>query len=179
MQCSKTLIKEQFYYDVPATSVSSVPSSFTVQPAGSSSSLGGQECSKKKTCNLENYFEWSNRLRLFVANEILQVYIYILRPHSLMNHTIIFTHRFSNFLPYTSMHKKKCSNESDRTNKIELWSNVAQHCLLVGNYNSATSILGPIIRFANWQMTVCIKFTILPLALFNHSYYRSKIYLFF
>lgn len=27
----------------------------------------------KKTCNLESYLEWSSRLKLFVANEILQV----------------------------------------------------------------------------------------------------------
>uniref|UniRef100_A0A336N054 CSON003817 protein n=2 Tax=Culicoides sonorensis TaxID=179676 RepID=A0A336N054_CULSO len=60
----------------------------------------------KKTCNLESYVEWSSRLKLLVANEIL-----------------------------------KCPKLKDRHNKLELWSGVAQYCLLVGNYNSATSIL--------------------------------------
>lgn len=27
----------------------------------------------KKTCNLESYLEWAARLRLLVANEVLQV----------------------------------------------------------------------------------------------------------
>ncbi|CAO1361091.1 unnamed protein product [Diamesa hyperborea] len=93
VQCSANLIKEPTDYDVPSTS---------------GSAPGVQD--SKKTCNLENYFEWSSRLRLFVANEILQ-----------------------------------CSNnEYERNNKIELWSGAAQYCLLVGNYNSATSILEPI-----------------------------------
>lgn len=56
MQCSANLIKEPTDYDVPSTS---------------GSAPGVQD--SKKTCNLENYFEWSSRLRLFVANEILQV----------------------------------------------------------------------------------------------------------
>ncbi|XP_063701831.1 ras-GEF domain-containing family member 1B [Culicoides brevitarsis] len=60
----------------------------------------------KKTCNLESYVEWSSRLKLLVANEIL-----------------------------------KCPKLKDRHKKLELWSGVAQYCLLVGNYNSATSIL--------------------------------------
>lgn len=29
----------------------------------------------KKTCNLESYVEWSSRLKLLVANEILKVYM--------------------------------------------------------------------------------------------------------
>lgn len=44
------------------------------------------------------------------------------------------------------INNSKCIDECDRGRKIELWSSVAQHCLLVGNYNSATSILEPICR---------------------------------
>lgn len=55
VQCSANLIKEPSAYDVP------------------SSSSSHQSTHHKKTCNLENYFEWSSRLRLLVANEILQV----------------------------------------------------------------------------------------------------------
>jgi hypothetical protein len=58
LQCSPNLIKQQSNYDVPTTSASTTPQAHDA---------------KKKTCNLENYFEWSNRLRLLVANEILQV----------------------------------------------------------------------------------------------------------
>lgn len=60
LQCSPNLIKQQSNYDVPTTSAA-VSSGPPIPDA------------KKKTCNLENYFEWSNRLRLLVANEILQV----------------------------------------------------------------------------------------------------------
>lgn len=35
----------------------------------------------------------------------------------------------------------QCPKLKDRHKKLELWSGVAQYCLLVGNYNSATSIL--------------------------------------
>lgn len=63
VQCSSNLVKEKSNYDVPTTSTS-VPLSSMANVA--------QE-SKKKTCNLENYFEWSSRLRMLVANEILQV----------------------------------------------------------------------------------------------------------
>lgn len=31
------------------------------------------EMGQKRTCNLEGYIEWSNRLRLLVMNEILKV----------------------------------------------------------------------------------------------------------
>lgn len=31
------------------------------------------EMGQKRTCNLEGYLEWSNRLRLLVSNEILKV----------------------------------------------------------------------------------------------------------
>lgn len=61
LQCSLNLIKQQSNYDVPTTSASVLCPQSQTQDA------------KKKTCNLENYFEWSNRLRLLVANEILQV----------------------------------------------------------------------------------------------------------
>lgn len=60
VQCSLNLIKQQSNYDVPTTSLSMT-------------SCPQTQDAKKKTCNLENYFEWSNRLRLVVANEILQV----------------------------------------------------------------------------------------------------------
>ncbi|XP_075151003.1 uncharacterized protein LOC142225115 [Haematobia irritans] len=35
----------------------------------------------------------------------------------------------------------QCSGIHDRSKCVELWSGVAQYCLLVGNYNSATAIL--------------------------------------
>ncbi|KAM8716207.1 hypothetical protein ACLKA7_003139 [Drosophila subpalustris] len=35
----------------------------------------------------------------------------------------------------------QCSGIEDRSRTVELWSGVAQYCLLVGNYNSATAIL--------------------------------------
>lgn len=35
------------------------------------------EMEQKRTCNLEGYLEWSNRLRLIVSNEILKVGIHI------------------------------------------------------------------------------------------------------
>ncbi|CRK93964.1 CLUMA_CG007490, isoform A [Clunio marinus] len=110
VQCSSNLIKQQSLqqsnYDVPSST------------SASSSSQVQLPDLKKKTCNLENYFDWSNRLRVLVANEILQ-----------------------------------CTNETDRTKRIELWSSVAQHCLLVGNYNSATSILEPICRLQTMIIT--------------------------
>lgn len=64
VQCSSNLIKQPSNYDVPNISNTS------------SSSFKSEM--KKKTCNLENYFEWSNRLRLLVTNEILQVNYYSL-----------------------------------------------------------------------------------------------------
>lgn len=36
---------------------------------------------------------------------------------------------------------QQCSGIRDRSKAVELWSGVAQYCLLVGNYNSATVIL--------------------------------------
>lgn len=93
VQCSQNLIKEepqQSNYDVPAssilfssssaatTSVTATTSNLlaTVQPQQIQSDLQQTSAAgsgKKKTCNLENYFEWSSRLRLLVANEILLV----------------------------------------------------------------------------------------------------------
>ncbi|KAI9584124.1 hypothetical protein GQX74_010459 [Glossina fuscipes] len=35
----------------------------------------------------------------------------------------------------------QCGGIRDRSKTVELWSGVAQYCLLVGNYNSATAIL--------------------------------------
>lgn len=40
-------------------------------PANAGYPIGVQD--PKKTCNLETYLEWSSRLRLLVANEILLV----------------------------------------------------------------------------------------------------------
>lgn len=52
----------------------------------------------------------------------------------------------------------QCKGHFDRSKMVELWSGVAQYCLLVGNYNSATVILealesAPIARL---QVTVII-----------------------
>jgi hypothetical protein len=68
VQCSSNLIKDESSYDVP-------PPPQATTSAASSSTATSDISQKKKTCNLENYFEWSNRLRLLVANEILQVII--------------------------------------------------------------------------------------------------------
>lgn len=38
-------------------------------------------------------------------------------------------------------HASQCNGIRDRSKSVELWSGVAQYCLLVGNYNSATAIL--------------------------------------
>ncbi|XP_055639540.1 ras-GEF domain-containing family member 1B [Toxorhynchites rutilus septentrionalis] len=92
VQCSTNLLKDPARED------------FTPKPLGVSAPAATLD--GKKTCNLESYLEWSARLRLLVANEIL-----------------------------------KCQNIHDRNNTVELWSGAAQYCLLVGNYNSATTIL--------------------------------------
>ncbi|XP_050077438.1 ras-GEF domain-containing family member 1B isoform X2 [Anopheles maculipalpis] len=68
VQCSPNLLKdpnrEDFTPKLASTATSSgVGSSGT----GHATSLDG-----KKTCNLESYLEWSARLRLLVANEILK-----------------------------------------------------------------------------------------------------------
>lgn len=40
-----------------------------------------------------------------------------------------------------SFFRLQCSGIEERSRTVELWSGVAQYCLLVGNYNSATAIL--------------------------------------
>lgn len=40
-----------------------------------------------------------------------------------------------------SLFRLQCSGIEERSRTVELWSGVAQYCLLVGNYNSATAIL--------------------------------------
>lgn len=42
-------------------------------PGAGPGPTGGTTLDGKKTCNLESYLEWSARLRLLVANEILKV----------------------------------------------------------------------------------------------------------
>ena len=74
VQCSQNLIKDETSYDVPPPPQAA--SSILLSVATTSTAMTASPCDvsqKKKTCNLENYFEWSNRLRLLVANEILQV----------------------------------------------------------------------------------------------------------
>ncbi|KAH8271792.1 hypothetical protein KR044_005467 [Drosophila immigrans] len=95
------------------------------QPATATGSQGAQD--PKKTCNLETYLDWSARLRLFVCNEILQVREGKRRKEELCE-------SFCNSCP-------QCSGIEERSRTVELWSGVAQYCLLVGNYNSATAIL--------------------------------------
>lgn len=116
VQCSGNLIKEPMNFDKPSTS---------------GAAPGIQD--PKKTCNLESYFEWSARLRLLVANEILQVSNYA----SFHNYQTIKC--FFSFFLFKLIFQRQ--NVCDRNNKVELWSGAAQYCLLVGNYNSATAIL--------------------------------------
>ncbi|XP_055593385.1 ras-GEF domain-containing family member 1B isoform X2 [Uranotaenia lowii] len=94
VQCNANLLKDPNRED------------FTPRLQGAGTIGGGTTLDGKKTCNLESYLEWSARLRLLVANEIL-----------------------------------KSQNIQDRNHTVELWSGAAQYCLLVGNYNSATTIL--------------------------------------
>ncbi|XP_058445942.1 ras-GEF domain-containing family member 1B isoform X2 [Malaya genurostris] len=60
VQCSANLLKDPNRED------------FTPKPHGSSVPIGGVSLDGKKTCNLESYLEWSAKLRLLVANEILK-----------------------------------------------------------------------------------------------------------
>ena len=60
VQCNSNLNKEPLEYDRPSTS-----------------GLAPGVQDSKKTCNLETYYDWSGRLRLLVANEILQVNSYL------------------------------------------------------------------------------------------------------
>lgn len=52
----------------------------------------------------------------------------------------------------------QCSGIEDRSRTVELWSGVAQYCLLVGNYNSATAILESLESppIARLQITVSV-----------------------
>jgi RasGEF domain len=82
----------------------------------------------KKTCNLESYLAWSARLRLLVANEILQVHFELEMEGTFE-------------ISFCLFYILKCPHSNDRNKKLELWCGAAQYCLLVGNYNSATTIL--------------------------------------
>lgn len=55
---------------------------------------------------------------------------------------------------------QQCNGIRDRSKVVELWSGVAQYCLLVGNYNSATVILESLESpaIARLQTTVCTVF---------------------
>lgn len=50
---------------------------------------------------------------------------------------VVFVHRRHK---HTFTHMQ-CTGIRDRSKSVELWTGVAQYCLLVGNYNSATAIL--------------------------------------
>ncbi|KXJ80627.1 hypothetical protein RP20_CCG023950, partial [Aedes albopictus] len=60
VQCSANLLKDPNRED------------FTPKPVGFCSPSGGTSLDAKKTCNLESYLEWSARLRMLVASEILK-----------------------------------------------------------------------------------------------------------
>ncbi|XP_052867517.1 ras-GEF domain-containing family member 1B [Anopheles cruzii] len=64
VQCSPNLLKDPNREDFPTP----VPP----QSSATGSGPGGTSLDSKKTCNLESYLEWSARLRLLVANEILK-----------------------------------------------------------------------------------------------------------
>lgn len=107
MQCSSNLIKDEQQqqphsnYDVPQpvfttfnnnndlnTATTSLASSFIANTSSTTQQQQQDVQSKKKTCNLENYVEWSNRLRLLVANEIMQVSSTPLTSHNSPDHII-------------------------------------------------------------------------------------------
>uniref|UniRef100_A0A182PUW0 N-terminal Ras-GEF domain-containing protein n=1 Tax=Anopheles epiroticus TaxID=199890 RepID=A0A182PUW0_9DIPT len=68
VQCSPNLLKDPNREDFTPKPTSAGPSGAgSGSGAGQATSLDG-----KKTCNLESYLEWSARLRLLVANEILK-----------------------------------------------------------------------------------------------------------
>lgn len=100
------------------------------EPTPLSGTLGSQD--PKKTCNLESYISWSTRLKLIVANEIIRVSLFVFKAFQKA-----LTLRFHNFHSI----QLQCEDVNKRKLKLELWSGVAQYCLLVGNYNSATAIL--------------------------------------
>ncbi|XP_065092369.1 ras-GEF domain-containing family member 1B [Ochlerotatus camptorhynchus] len=60
VQCNANLLKDPNRED------------FTPKLTGSCGPTGGASLDGKKTCNLESYLEWSARLRLLVASEILK-----------------------------------------------------------------------------------------------------------
>lgn len=64
-------------------------------------------------------------------------------PHSPLhkNPSADLTHYDTNANPRICAHASQCNGIRDRSKSVELWSGVAQYCLLVGNYNSATAIL--------------------------------------
>lgn len=69
VQCnSNVLQKTAFHGSASAASSSSVNGG---PPSLSSAPIGVQ--GPKKTCNLETYLEWSSKLKLLVANDILRV----------------------------------------------------------------------------------------------------------
>ena len=78
VQCSPNLLKDPNREDFTPKPMSAGPSGGGGGGGcGGSSGAGGHATSLdgKKTCNLESYLEWSARLRLLVANEILKVWI--------------------------------------------------------------------------------------------------------
>uniref|UniRef100_A0A182TER1 N-terminal Ras-GEF domain-containing protein n=1 Tax=Anopheles melas TaxID=34690 RepID=A0A182TER1_9DIPT len=74
VQCSPNLLKDPNREDFTPKPISAGPSGGGGGGGGGSSGAGGHATSLdgKKTCNLESYLEWSARLRLLVANEILK-----------------------------------------------------------------------------------------------------------
>ncbi|XP_040167993.1 ras-GEF domain-containing family member 1B-like isoform X2 [Anopheles arabiensis] len=74
VQCSPNLLKDPNREDFTPKPMSAGPSGGGGGGGGGSSGAGGHATSLdgKKTCNLESYLEWSARLRLLVANEILK-----------------------------------------------------------------------------------------------------------
>lgn len=71
-------------------------------------------------------------------------------PHPLIHSAFLYSrsfslHVFSCFRQPTTTTinhtPRQCTGIRDRSKSVELWTGVAQYCLLVGNYNSATVIL--------------------------------------
>jgi hypothetical protein len=83
--------------------------------SNSSASVAGGSC-KKKTCNLENYFEWSNRLRLLVANEILQVSFCVLLAHLIIHMTTITN---LTILWINAQHRNTCTQKNYLCEKFD------------------------------------------------------------
>ncbi|XP_035783108.1 ras-GEF domain-containing family member 1B-like isoform X2 [Anopheles albimanus] len=68
VQCSPNLLKDPNREDFTPK----LASALSGGGAGAGTVTGGLSLDAKKTCNLESYLEWSARLRLLVANEILK-----------------------------------------------------------------------------------------------------------